>query len=549
MSLSIVQLFERLEQDITPKVLPGIASTDNRAVALSQFYPILLTMFMNRSSDLPPSTMQASGSHIMEQLWPDANHRNQVMEQLALHNNVEQADMARIMSDATPQVASFLSREAGSQGVHGYLTGHREGIIKRLPAWTEKLLPLLGLAAAPATMGATSTATHHHTQPAVVTEPRSGMGKWLPLLALLTLGLLALLFWKTCSNTTQTTQTTTAAPVATQQTTTTTTTTNAATTPAYLSMSTGTGDRIYACRSYVGDETLKTKIQGIISQVFNGGQCAIMADQAYATTLPGDDKLAEVLTLVRNVPDATIEINGKDVTVNAPNAAQLTDMVNKIKAIWPDMNVVAAAPLNITQSVTQSIERATTALTGMDATTARPADVARALNLQIINFAVDSDVIPEENKPVLNKAAELIKQVPNVHLVVEGHTDSTGNHAYNMALSQRRAQSVKNYLESQGVQGDKLSVKGYGPDKPVADNATELGRFRNRRIEFVVENTTSGTVRAVNESTTAGTPAVVTTQTTETTTAPATTPVATDTTAVNPAPVTTDGTTTTVTSS
>lgn len=112
--------------------------------------------------------------------------------------------------------------------------------------------------------------------------------------------------------------------------------------------------------------------------------------------------------------------------------------------------------------------------------------VIKALNLQIINFATASHQIPEENKAILDKAATLMKNVKDAKLTVVGYTDSTGHANNNKALSLKRAQAVVDYLVSQGVDTAQLSAVGYGADHAVADNATEEGRFKNRRIEFFV---------------------------------------------------------------
>lgn len=75
-----------------------------------------------------------------------------------------------------------------------------------------------------------------------------------------------------------------------------------------------------------------------------------------------------------------------------------------------------------------------------------------------------------------------------MNLVIIGHTDSQASDAYNMELSRERADSVKAYLVSQGIDESKLSTKGMGETDPIADNSTEQGRFRNRRIEFMVND-------------------------------------------------------------
>ncbi len=75
---------------------------------------------------------------------------------------------------------------------------------------------------------------------------------------------------------------------------------------------------------------------------------------------------------------------------------------------------------------------------------------------------------------------------PNTVLEVGGYTDNTGDAGANLALSQQRAEAVRDYLVQQGVGPNALIAKGYGETKPVATNDTEEGKFRNRRIEFTV---------------------------------------------------------------
>ena len=117
-----------------------------------------------------------------------------------------------------------------------------------------------------------------------------------------------------------------------------------------------------------------------------------------------------------------------------------------------------------------------------------PRDVARALSIQVINFEVDEAVIPDVNKELLDRAAKIINEVPNMKLTIIGHTDSQASDSYNVELSRDRAEAVKEYLVSQGVDASKLMTKGMGESEPIADNSTEQGRFRNRRIEFIVND-------------------------------------------------------------
>lgn len=87
----------------------------------------------------------------------------------------------------------------------------------------------------------------------------------------------------------------------------------------------------------------------------------------------------------------------------------------------------------------------------------------------------------------LNSVAEaLIQQDPDSSMVVEGHTDSQGGDTYNQDLSQRRAQTVRDYLVTRGVAADRVTAQGFGASRSVADNKSAEGRANNRRVEIVV---------------------------------------------------------------
>jgi OmpA-OmpF porin, OOP family len=105
---------------------------------------------------------------------------------------------------------------------------------------------------------------------------------------------------------------------------------------------------------------------------------------------------------------------------------------------------------------------------------------------QGILFATNSDVIRPESTPTLKKIGEMLRAHPELQLLIEGHTDSDGDDAYNLELSGRRAASVKAYLvESFSIDAGRLETSGLGESKPVADNATPEGKQQNRRVELV----------------------------------------------------------------
>ena len=106
---------------------------------------------------------------------------------------------------------------------------------------------------------------------------------------------------------------------------------------------------------------------------------------------------------------------------------------------------------------------------------------------QAIFFEFDQDKILPISFAILDEVARTLRQHPELSRVrVEGHTDNVGTPAYNLSLSQRRAQSVASYLIAQGVDGSRLSTRGAGPDQPIASNATPDGRAQNRRVEVTL---------------------------------------------------------------
>lgn len=108
--------------------------------------------------------------------------------------------------------------------------------------------------------------------------------------------------------------------------------------------------------------------------------------------------------------------------------------------------------------------------------------------LEIVHFDTASARIQERSYGLLNQVAQVLENNPHLTSIrVEGHTDSRGAHEFNMQLSQDRAESVRAYLIDRGIESQRLKAVGYGPDRPVDDNATERGRAANRRVEFHIE--------------------------------------------------------------
>ncbi|MDM4771757.1 thrombospondin type 3 repeat-containing protein [Solimonas sp. SE-A11] len=106
--------------------------------------------------------------------------------------------------------------------------------------------------------------------------------------------------------------------------------------------------------------------------------------------------------------------------------------------------------------------------------------------LRGVKFEFDSDRLTEPAKLILNEVAETLKAYPTIKVDLEGHTDNVGTDAYNLGLSERRANSVKTYLAGRGIEAPRMNPVGYGESRPIDTNDTEEGREENRRVELKV---------------------------------------------------------------
>lgn len=102
-----------------------------------------------------------------------------------------------------------------------------------------------------------------------------------------------------------------------------------------------------------------------------------------------------------------------------------------------------------------------------------------------INFDVDKAVIKPESMGTLNMIVQVMKDNPDIKFEVDGHTDNSGAAAHNLALSQQRADAVKDQLIKMGIDASRLSAKGFGDTKPMSDNSSPEGKANNRRVEFI----------------------------------------------------------------
>jgi OOP family OmpA-OmpF porin len=111
----------------------------------------------------------------------------------------------------------------------------------------------------------------------------------------------------------------------------------------------------------------------------------------------------------------------------------------------------------------------------------------KIVTLEGAHFDFNKATLKPEGKKRLDVAVKAMKDQPALHVTIEGHTDSIGSDAYNQKLSERRAEAAKAYIVSEGGDGKRIATEGFGKTRPIADNKTEEGRAKNRRVDLLAK--------------------------------------------------------------
>lgn len=484
-----MDIINHLTRTVSPAVL-GDDHSPAKQNLLEQFYAIFAARLAdNETYDrFAHENIARDDQKFYDRVWTDDAHRDQIARELAAKHDVDQTAARGLIAMAAPLAFHEIKSLAGNTPVPQYLNDNLNSYKHHIPVWASTVLPAGVLAATPAAGERISDTVS--TAPLQREEEKQGsfMKALLPIIGLIILGALAWALLRGCQENPEPVAT----PVVTEQQADNTNEQVAVAAdvePASLRIATGENNELYACNMNVGDETLQTNVMNALTSAFGdeANKCRADVDDGFATDMPAAAQLATILPIVKNVPNASMIIKGDRIVVNAPDAAALDKLVADLQAAAPAMTVEAEGPLDLQGEIDSSLAAADAALMNLG-TNPDPSDVARALSIQVINFELDKAVIPDVNKAFLDRAAKIMAEVPDMNLVIVGHTDMQGTSEYNMALSRERAESVKEYLVSQGIDESKLSTRGMGETEPVADNSTEQGRFRNRRIEFVVND-------------------------------------------------------------
>lgn len=225
---------------------------------------------------------------------------------------------------------------------------------------------------------------------------------------------------------------------------------------------------------------------------FNGKDCITVEGKKHhrAYTLKEDAKESSELQISRNYVNAVKNMggtilfdglcSGADCAENCGYHMVVGKVIKGSSELW-----VEVVPFNgggdyyLTVVAKEAMKQDVTA-----------SDMLNALNRDghvalYINFDTGKSTIKPESKVTIEQIVQMLRANPEIKISVEGHTDNVGNQKSNKILSDNRAKSVVTAIIAQGIDAKRLSSVGHGQDKPIADNKTEEGRAKNRRVELV----------------------------------------------------------------
>ena len=224
---------------------------------------------------------------------------------------------------------------------------------------------------------------------------------------------------------------------------------------------------------------------------FNGKTCVAVEGRKFKRTytLKEGAQKSSVIQISRNYANAVRNSGGTVLFEGAPQNAECADnnglqmMVGKIvkdgSELWVEVATLGGDDYYLTVVLKELMKQDVTASAMFEALN-RDGHIAL-----YINFDFGKSIIRDESKPIIEQIVQMMKSNPDLKVGVEGHTDNVGTPASNKPLSEERAKSVVSAIVGQGISSDRLSPAGFGQDKPIADNNTEEGKAKNRRVELV----------------------------------------------------------------
>ena len=189
-------------------------------------------------------------------------------------------------------------------------------------------------------------------------------------------------------------------------------------------------------------------------------------------------------------PAASVSLSANPAGIQAGQCSTLTWSSSNATGVSIDQGVGSVGPSGSKQvcPAQTTTYRATASGAGESGSASATVSVTRVVDKLVIhvNFDFNSAKLKKQEDAELDKATTFIKKYPDAHFSLVGYTDSVGSDAYNLKLSEKRADAVKAYLVAHGIDAAKIQTSGRGEADPVGDNATEKGRAENRRVEVQI---------------------------------------------------------------
>jgi len=224
---------------------------------------------------------------------------------------------------------------------------------------------------------------------------------------------------------------------------------------------------------------------------FNGKNCNTVEGKKFTRiyALKEDAQKSSGLQISRNYANAIKSMEGTVLYDGEPQDAECSDnngrqmLTGKIvkdgNEIWVELLPSDGGEYYLTVVVKEAMKQDVTANAMLDSLN------KKGFIALYINFDTGKYTIKSESRPIIAQIVEMLKANPELKISVEGHTDNVGNPKSNKTLSEERAKSVVSAIVAEGIDAKRLSSTGHGQDKPIADNKTEEGRAKNRRVELV----------------------------------------------------------------
>lgn len=238
--------------------------------------------------------------------------------------------------------------------------------------------------------------------------------------------------------------------------------------------------------------TAKTQLDTAESAFRDDGDSQHARDQAYLAVRKAE--LAETVGRTRESEQSKRAVvqgmHADEKRAVASTAAELERTKLQLNA---QGGVIAAQGVALQQEKTRSAEaeerakRAAADLARIGSVKQEPRGMVVTLSGNVLFASAKWELLPAAQVKLGEVATALIEVDPDSKMVVEGHTDSQGGATYNQDLSQRRAQTVRDYLVSRGIASDRISAQGFGASRSIADNSSSEGRANNRRVEIVIQ--------------------------------------------------------------